>query len=130
MLALLFINFSLLGVNNLEAVWFILIRKASKSDESFSRKFAQAKCNLYQAIIIFNLIVIMTTTIAQAVGKYADVNGIRMYYKIHGTGSPLVLLHGGGSTIYTSFGRILPALAKSHQVMVDEFLAAPINENK
>jgi pimeloyl-ACP methyl ester carboxylesterase len=76
-------------------------------------------------IIIFNLIVIMTTTIAnaQTVGKYANVNGIKMYYEIHGSGSPLVLLHGGGSTIYTSFGRILPELAKNHQVIAIELQA-------
>lgn len=67
----------------------------------------------------------MTTTAvtAQTVGKYADVNGIKMYYEIHGTGSPLVLLHGGGSTIYTSFGRILPALTKDHEVIAIELQA-------
>ena len=28
-------------------------------------------------------------------GMYADVNGIRLYYETHGSGRPLVLLHGG-----------------------------------
>ena len=60
---------------------------------------------------------------AQSPGKYADVNGIHMYYEIHGTGTPLVLLHGGGSTIRTSFSRILPALAKTHQVIAIELQA-------
>ncbi len=27
-------------------------------------------------------------------GDYAEVNGLRMYYEIHGEGRPLVLLHG------------------------------------
>ena len=54
---------------------------------------------------------------AQHTGNYADVNGIRMYYEIHGNGDPLVLIHGGGSTIQTSFGKILPELAHKHQVM-------------
>ena len=36
---------------------------------------------------------------------YASVNGLKMYYEIHGTGLPLVLIHGG-STIQTSFGRV------------------------
>jgi len=47
---------------------------------------------------------------------YAWVNGCRMYYEVHGEGGevPLVLLHGGGSTIYTSFGRILPLLRETH----------------
>jgi pimeloyl-ACP methyl ester carboxylesterase len=76
-------------------------------------------------IFIFNLILIMTTALtnAQTVGKYADVNGIKMYYEIHGSGSPLILLHGGGSTIYTSFGRILPQLAKTHKVIAIELQA-------
>lgn len=73
-------------------------------------------------IILFYLIMISGTAQAQA-GKYANVNGIKMYYEIHGSGSPLVLLHGGGSTIYTSFGRILPELAKTHQVIAIELQA-------
>jgi len=60
---------------------------------------------------------------AQSLGKYASVNGIKMYYEIHGAGSPLVLLHGGGSTLYTTFGKILPALAKTHQVIGVELQA-------
>lgn len=63
------------------------------------------------------------TTAQSACTGYAPVNGLKMYYEIHGSGSPLVLLHGGGSTIYTSFGRILPALAKSHQVIAVELQA-------
>jgi pimeloyl-ACP methyl ester carboxylesterase len=44
-----------------------------------------------------------------------------MYYEIHGTGgTPLVLLHGGGSTIETTFGHILPMLAKKRQVIAFE----------
>jgi pimeloyl-ACP methyl ester carboxylesterase len=52
---------------------------------------------------------------------YAPVNGLKMYYEMHGTGgTPLVLLHGGGSTIDTTFGRILPILSKSRQVIAFE----------
>lgn len=58
-----------------------------------------------------------TTTQAQDAGKYAQVNGIKMYYEIHGTGHPLVLIHGGGSTMHTSFGKIMPQLAKTHMVI-------------
>jgi hypothetical protein len=43
---------------------------------------------------------------------YASVNGLKMYYEIHGTGLPLVLIHGGGSTIQTSFGRVLHSFAR------------------
>jgi pimeloyl-ACP methyl ester carboxylesterase len=60
---------------------------------------------------------------AQQAGRYARVNGLKMYYEVHGSGSPLVLIHGGGSTIQTTFGRILPALAKHHQVIALEMQA-------
>jgi len=55
---------------------------------------------------------------------YAPVNGLRLYYEIHGkpdpTRPPLVLLHGGGDTIKTSFGRVLPTLARDGQVIAFE----------
>jgi pimeloyl-ACP methyl ester carboxylesterase len=54
---------------------------------------------------------------------YSDVNGIKMYYEIHGSGKPLVLIHGGGSTIETSFGRIIPLLAQSRKVVAVELQA-------
>jgi pimeloyl-ACP methyl ester carboxylesterase len=52
----------------------------------------------------------------------APVNGIRIYYEVHGTGDgvPLVLLHGGGSTIESNFGRILPLLAATRRVIALE----------
>jgi pimeloyl-ACP methyl ester carboxylesterase len=48
-----------------------------------------------------------------------------MYYEIHGTGPgrPLVLLHGGISAIGSSFGEVLPLLAKTRQVIAVEFQA-------
>ncbi|MGQ0814173.1 MAG: alpha/beta fold hydrolase [Gemmatimonadota bacterium] len=49
-------------------------------------------------------------------GNYADVNGIRLYYEIHGTGRPVVLLHGGLGA-GSMFGPNLPALAKGHRVI-------------
>src|SRR5512134_260640 len=48
---------------------------------------------------------------------YAPVNGLQMYYEIHGTGQPLVLLHGAFSAIGTSFGALVPGLAQSRQVI-------------
>jgi len=55
--------------------------------------------------------------------SYADINGLKMYYEVYGHGKPLVLIHGGGSTIETSFGRIIPLLAKSRQVIGVELQA-------
>jgi len=47
---------------------------------------------------------------------YADVNGIKLYYEIFGTGRPLILLHGGLGAI-EMFGENLQALAKGRQVI-------------
>src|SRR5436190_11729011 len=53
---------------------------------------------------------------------HAPVNGIRMYYEVHGPagGTPLLLLHGGGSTIEVTFGKILPFLARHRRVIAVE----------
>lgn len=50
---------------------------------------------------------------------YAPVNGLELYYEIHGSGEPLVMLHGGMTTI-GDFAALLPLLAESHQVIVYE----------
>lgn len=55
------------------------------------------------------------TAATTGTGQYAEVNGINLYFEIHGTGRPLILLHGGlGSG--EMFGPVLPALAERHQV--------------
>jgi pimeloyl-ACP methyl ester carboxylesterase len=51
------------------------------------------------------------------------VNGLEMYYEIHGTGRPLVLLHGAFSAIGTSFGNVLPELAETRRVIAFELQA-------
>ena len=58
-------------------------------------------------------------------GNYAYINGISMYYEVYGspTGIPLVLLHGGGSTIQTTFGRVIDTLSKSRKVIAVELQA-------
>lgn len=56
--------------------------------------------------------------------SFSDVNGLKMYYEIHGNkGDYLVLIHGGGSTIGTSFGRTIPMLATDYQVIAVELQA-------
>jgi len=55
-----------------------------------------------------------------ALGEYAEVHGIKMYYEIRGEGRPVVLLHGGTSTIQTSFAEQIPVLARSHRVIAIE----------
>jgi len=56
------------------------------------------------------------TTQTKGTGNYAEVNGINLYYETHGSGRPLILLHGGlGSG--EMFGPVLPLLAERHQVV-------------
>ncbi len=54
---------------------------------------------------------------------FSEVNGLSMYYEIYGQGRPLVLIHGGGSTIQTSFGNIIPHLVKQRQIIAVELQA-------
>jgi pimeloyl-ACP methyl ester carboxylesterase len=51
---------------------------------------------------------------------YAPVNGLQLYYEIHGSGRPLVLLHGGLLTIDLNFGPLLAPLAAGRQVIAVE----------
>jgi pimeloyl-ACP methyl ester carboxylesterase len=53
---------------------------------------------------------------SKGTGQYAEVNGINLYYETHGSGRPLILLHGGlGSG--EMFGPVLPLLAERRQVV-------------
>ena len=69
--------------------------------------------------LIFNLIFVSLVSWANAqqqtaikygdnkeAGGYKEVNGIRMYYEIYGTGKPLIFLHGNGGSIRGASGRI------------------------
>ena len=55
-------------------------------------------------------------TESNGTGRYAEVNGINLYYETHGSGRPLILLHGGLSS-GEMFGPILPALTERHRVI-------------
>ena len=59
----------------------------------------------------------MTTDTTPVRTGYAPVNGLNMYYELHGEGQPLVLLHGAFSAIGTSFENVLPGLAETRQVI-------------
>jgi len=53
------------------------------------------------------------------VRAYAEVNGLHMYYEIHGQGRPILLLHGGIGGL-SFWSKTLPALAKEHRVIAPE----------
>jgi pimeloyl-ACP methyl ester carboxylesterase len=63
-----------------------------------------------------------TRTTAGLKTGYASVNGLNLYYEIHGTGKPLILLHGGlGAT--EMFDEVMPALLKDRQVIAVDLQA-------
>lgn len=75
--------------------------------------------------LFLTIIFIMTASVSfSAEHGYAPVNGLKIYYELHGPESasqpPLVLLHGGGDTIDTSFGTLLPLLARDRRVIAFE----------
>jgi pimeloyl-ACP methyl ester carboxylesterase len=72
------------------------------------RGFAQAEANAATP-----------TTQTTPQSGYAPVNGLQMYYEIHGAGEPLVLLHGSFGAI-DLWGPILSTLAETHQVIAVE----------
>src|SRR5260221_9790192 len=55
-------------------------------------------------------------------GSYAQVNGINLYYEVHGNGEPLILLHGGVGAI-EMFDEVLPLLAAGRQVIAADLQA-------
>ena len=59
----------------------------------------------------------VTTTTKPAKSGHVPANGIDYYYEIHGSGEPLLLLHGGLGSIDMFGGNVLPALAKTRQVI-------------
>ena len=51
---------------------------------------------------------------------YAPINGLKMYYEIHGSGEPLVLLHGAFMAITDDWRQWINELAKTHKVIAVE----------
>ena len=83
----------------------------------------------FQKLIALAAILFLITT--QSLGQtqnntikvdsgYAPVNGLKMYYEIHGEGVPLVLLHGAFNTINLAFGMVIPELSKNRKVIAVE----------
>src|SRR4030042_881330 len=107
------------------------IGQSRPDGRKFPMRTAESKIHFFTAAISVLLLSIPSTAPVAAMegapcvqSGYAPVNGLKMYYEIHGTANgnnpPLVLLHGGGSTIGTSFGKVLRPLAGTRQVIAFE----------
>jgi pimeloyl-ACP methyl ester carboxylesterase len=66
---------------------------------------------------------IATTDRLNFSSRYSEFNGLKMYYEIYGQGKPFVLIHGGGSTIQSNFGKVIPLFAKNRKVIAVELQA-------
>ena len=51
---------------------------------------------------------------------YAPVNGLKMYYEVHGSGKPVVLLHGAFMTITNNWAGWISELSKTRKVIAVE----------
>ncbi|MCH5596717.1 alpha/beta fold hydrolase [Niabella ginsengisoli] len=48
---------------------------------------------------------------------YEEVNGIELYYEVYGSGEPLTLIHGGGSSIRLDFSEIVERLSNEYKLI-------------
>lgn len=71
-------------------------------------------------IIVLAFVFAGSSSAFAAPGKYAEVNGLKMYYEVHGTGRPIVLVHGAFCTIDGCLAGLTKVLAKTRQVIVME----------
>jgi pimeloyl-ACP methyl ester carboxylesterase len=62
---------------------------------------------------------IQHTTDAPGAGQYAEINGLHLYYEVHGSGRPMVLLHGGLAS-GEMFDPIITTLSEHHRVIVPD----------
>jgi len=63
----------------------------------------------------------MVTAETRPTTGYAPVNGLQMYYEVHGAGgTPLLLLHGGLFDIDQQFGALIPGLSATRQVIATD----------
>jgi len=72
------------------------------------------------AILTVPLLLFASAVADAQAGHRVNVNGMRMYYEVSGSGSPLVVLHGSYMNI-RDMGTIIPKLARTHQVYALEF---------
>jgi pimeloyl-ACP methyl ester carboxylesterase len=64
--------------------------------------------------------ILFANVMGQVKTGYAQLNGLKMYYEIHGAGKPILLLHGAFNSINTAFSQLIPELAKTKQVIAVE----------
>ena len=75
---------------------------------------------LIVAMLFFTIFQSRGQQLKPATSGYASVNGIKIYYEVHGEGRPVVLLHGAFMTIEGNWGQLIPELSKTRKVIAIE----------
>jgi pimeloyl-ACP methyl ester carboxylesterase len=75
---------------------------------------------VFLTIALLIITCLTTNILAQSKTGYAQIGSLKMYYEVHGTGKPILLLHGAFNTINMAFGQLIPELAKARQVIAVE----------
>jgi len=68
--------------------------------------------------VIFSCLIV--NSFSQTKTGYAQVNGLKMYYEVYGSGKPLLLLHGAFNSINMAFSQLIPVLSKTRQIIAVE----------
>lgn len=110
----------MLACNRMAKNW-TLICQPSKDNFMYTRKSFLLSCLLS---IMMMSAAQNSNDIKPASAGHAPVNGIQMYYEVYGEGDiPIVLIHGGGSAITSTFGRVLKEFAARRKVIALELQA-------
>jgi pimeloyl-ACP methyl ester carboxylesterase len=93
--------------------WYISNLKDQSKVKLTDSKFNAGR----QSLLIDNTLIESTGYGSNSnVGKYTEINGVKLYYEVYGSGEPLLLLHGNNESI-VSFDKQIPELSKSYMVI-------------
>ncbi len=93
------------------------------SNPSRRRQNGQRSAVRKTAFLFMTLATITVSAQQKPTTGYAPVNGIRMYYEVHGSGEPVVLLHGAFMTITNNWTGWISELSKTRKVIALEMQA-------
>lgn len=72
------------------------------------------------AFLVISLVMSLASAQQNPLTGYAPVNGLKMYYEVHGQGEPVVLLHGAFMTITNNWTEWIAELSKTRKVIALE----------
>jgi pimeloyl-ACP methyl ester carboxylesterase len=75
---------------------------------------------LKTACLLMTLVMTAASAQHKPTTRYAPVNGVNMYYEVHGSGDPVVLLHGAFMTITNNWTGWIDELSKTRKVIAVE----------